>query len=783
MASDRDAEFVAFVHDVSPRLLTAGWMLTGDPTSAEALVREALERVYLRWRRIKPDARPAYARRVLARRHTDLWRRRRREGLADLLPEQGDERESRHVELIRSLQTLSPREREVVVLAHYLDQSDQETADALRVSLGQVQSSGSQGLAQMGALLGGSSGGVTSEQAVLEAMDRAAADPPLMHVGAESILSGGRASRRRRRTAAAGMALAAVAVATLLSLVSGPDSETMTQEDAPLEAILWDDTVDFSAPFDETGIASANFMGAQIERAPGEDHFTLRVRSGDGRQEVERVDADLPGQVELFRSGDSSLLVTPQEYSGEPTLQLAAHLFSYDRRSATDGDTAVHVWEVEGVVEPDDVLDVYWVSGEQMVASSGTEILSAAISAGGFETRVAIVPERGVWAQLRRPVAGLVPIGEVDTGSDRTDGVVAVLPPGAHDVEVYVSADVWAENGAYDQEALQIPLTLQTVGDYTVGAAALSEFDFDQEVVQMLAVGVTWVDESGDLQPDLGPVPLTAGGNRLSERAVQVRFDAIDEEVIIDPRSPGVAMASRPGGSWVMVSTLPEEMEEEAAGLAVPVIDTEEGVQLLLGRSQSGRVEGVRERLAWVAVSVGDGPIEQGIVAGEPLPTVLFSGPRGPWWSQGTAPEVFEVDGTELAWAVKDNLDLWAVQCLGPTSAGPSFPVVGEMDSASLRLAVCEDAAGPQESGYVVTVLPDDVARRAAIVWNADGASQGSVEVGESHIVDIGRGQSLWVVRIWTEGQPIYELNADIAGLDLDGDGVADLPFSDEPSP
>jgi hypothetical protein len=47
VAGDRDAEFVAFAQQSTPRLLTAAWMLTGDSAAAEALAAEALERVYV----------------------------------------------------------------------------------------------------------------------------------------------------------------------------------------------------------------------------------------------------------------------------------------------------------------------------------------------------------------------------------------------------------------------------------------------------------------------------------------------------------------------------------------------------------------------------------------------------------------------------------------------------------------------------------------------------------------------------------------------------------------
>lgn len=155
MGRDRDEEFVTFVDQVSPRLLTAAWMLTGDPHSAQDLVQEALERVYVRWGRVEPGSRLAYARRIMANLHTDRWRRRRREVLVDDIPERGQERESHHLDLIRALQALPKRERQVVVLRHYLDQSEQGTAEALGVSLGTVKSSSSRGLARMRALMDG----------------------------------------------------------------------------------------------------------------------------------------------------------------------------------------------------------------------------------------------------------------------------------------------------------------------------------------------------------------------------------------------------------------------------------------------------------------------------------------------------------------------------------------------------------------------------------------------------------------------------------------------------
>lgn len=163
MRGAHEAEFVDFVTQSSPRLLTTAWMLTADPAAAEDLVQEALERVYVRWGRVRSGNPLAYARRILANLHTDGWRKRRPEVLSDRPQDAVDPRnqrtgsfspaDSQNVDLVRALQQLPTRERECVVLRHYLDLSEQQTADTLGVSLGTVKSSTSRGLAGLRRIL------------------------------------------------------------------------------------------------------------------------------------------------------------------------------------------------------------------------------------------------------------------------------------------------------------------------------------------------------------------------------------------------------------------------------------------------------------------------------------------------------------------------------------------------------------------------------------------------------------------------------------------------------
>ncbi|MGO0574822.1 SigE family RNA polymerase sigma factor [Ornithinimicrobium panacihumi] len=150
MRSSHQAEFADFFDLASPRLLAAAWMLTGEQAAAEDLAQEALARTYARWSSVRTGQPLAFARRVMVNLHTDTWRKRRREVLTDELPE-GDAQVGPHldpqtVDLVRALRRLAPRERECVVLRHYLDLSEKQTAEALGISVGSVKNYTMKGL-------------------------------------------------------------------------------------------------------------------------------------------------------------------------------------------------------------------------------------------------------------------------------------------------------------------------------------------------------------------------------------------------------------------------------------------------------------------------------------------------------------------------------------------------------------------------------------------------------------------------------------------------------------
>lgn len=149
-SADRDAEFEDFVRQVSSPLLRTAWFICGDPHQAEDLVQQALVKVYARWGRLRTQNPVAYARRCLLNQHIDD-RRRRREHVTDRLPERGvtDPEPQDTRDLAATLAALPMRERQVVVLRHYVGLTEAEVADTLGVSLGTVKSSASRGLARL----------------------------------------------------------------------------------------------------------------------------------------------------------------------------------------------------------------------------------------------------------------------------------------------------------------------------------------------------------------------------------------------------------------------------------------------------------------------------------------------------------------------------------------------------------------------------------------------------------------------------------------------------------
>jgi RNA polymerase sigma-70 factor (sigma-E family) len=146
----RGDDFDEFVQGSSTRLLRTAVLLVGDRNTAEDLVQEVYERMYVHWRRIH-TAPEAYARKTLTNLAANRWRTRGRkpevalDGHDRATPDSSEDHAVRD-QLITALQELPPRQRAVIVLRFYEDLTEAQTADVLGCSVGTVKSQTSRGL-------------------------------------------------------------------------------------------------------------------------------------------------------------------------------------------------------------------------------------------------------------------------------------------------------------------------------------------------------------------------------------------------------------------------------------------------------------------------------------------------------------------------------------------------------------------------------------------------------------------------------------------------------------
>lgn len=153
----REDEYATFVRTRSHALLRSAYLLTGDQHLAEDLVQEALARTHRAWSRLQDSGNAeAYTRRVMYHLQVSWWRRRRvAEDLPGELPETagGGVNASGAITirltLQAALQTLSHKQRAVVVLRYFEDHTEAEAADILNVSVSTVKTQTGRALAQL----------------------------------------------------------------------------------------------------------------------------------------------------------------------------------------------------------------------------------------------------------------------------------------------------------------------------------------------------------------------------------------------------------------------------------------------------------------------------------------------------------------------------------------------------------------------------------------------------------------------------------------------------------
>ncbi|MEU6072950.1 SigE family RNA polymerase sigma factor [Micromonospora sp. NPDC047074] len=155
---DRDTAFAEYFVARSDAMRGTAYLLCGDWHRAEDLVQTAFTKLYLVWNRVsRHEVLDAYVRQILVRAFLDerrrgWWRRERVGGDDAERPAPPDAPENRLL-MLQALAAVPPRQRAVLVLRYWEDQSVEETAALLGCSPGTVKSQASRGLDTLRGLL------------------------------------------------------------------------------------------------------------------------------------------------------------------------------------------------------------------------------------------------------------------------------------------------------------------------------------------------------------------------------------------------------------------------------------------------------------------------------------------------------------------------------------------------------------------------------------------------------------------------------------------------------
>jgi RNA polymerase sigma-70 factor (sigma-E family) len=159
--SSGDEGFEEWVLASGTRHKRLAYLLTGDLHEAEDLLQSAYAKVLPKWSRVSTyDSPDAYVRRVMVNLRTSRWRRLRdREWTTDTVPEPRSSTPDLSAMVVESdsllaaLGRLPARQRAAVVLRHWCDLSEAETASVMGCSAGTVKSTTSRGLTALRAHL------------------------------------------------------------------------------------------------------------------------------------------------------------------------------------------------------------------------------------------------------------------------------------------------------------------------------------------------------------------------------------------------------------------------------------------------------------------------------------------------------------------------------------------------------------------------------------------------------------------------------------------------------
>lgn len=154
---DREDAVAALFATHHARLVGLARLLVDDLATAEDVVQDAFTSLYRRWPWIRDHSVAlSYLQTSVANGARSHLRRRRtmRKTVLEAMPDEPSAESAAitHDEnrrLVAALATLSLRQRQVLVLRYFLDQSESEIADTLSISRGAVKQHASRGLATL----------------------------------------------------------------------------------------------------------------------------------------------------------------------------------------------------------------------------------------------------------------------------------------------------------------------------------------------------------------------------------------------------------------------------------------------------------------------------------------------------------------------------------------------------------------------------------------------------------------------------------------------------------
>ncbi len=146
-----DLVFEEAFEELYVRAYGVAYQLLGRRSESEDVAQETLARAFVHWRKIRAYA-EAWVVRVAGNLAVDTWRRLRRvdtSGDTERRNPSSPGPTGQRIDLHRGLDTLSRRQREVIVLRFLADLPEADVAKALGCSVGSVKQHASRGLATL----------------------------------------------------------------------------------------------------------------------------------------------------------------------------------------------------------------------------------------------------------------------------------------------------------------------------------------------------------------------------------------------------------------------------------------------------------------------------------------------------------------------------------------------------------------------------------------------------------------------------------------------------------